>query len=380
VADVAGKISKDEKTTRSTSTGAALVDVNSPAQLSASKNTTPHTNQPVEGQAPTDETSPIDREETETGVARTNRAGHASITSLDEPRADAAQAGRLTARTFGQHLYADAKPASERAAGTAGTALTSPENAARGSAIPGRVDAKLSTELDPRQGADRDGRLVQAVPVDVQSSVFAPAMGAALSSVGARALRGDATEGSMALDSTASALAASSSLVNGTRSTPEPAVLQGAIDAPVGSRGFVEGMAEQVRILSNGPFDEAQIRLNPVELGPVRIELTVRDGVTNLVVTADNERTRQAIEQSTPALRSLLSESGLGLGNVDISSGQGHRGGSSNANSSFQEPRSGASSQASGQNGIQSPDRSIGVMDPRTNGAPRSRGLIDLIA
>ena len=68
-------------------------------------------------------------------------------------------------------------------------------------------------------------------------------------------------------------------------------------------------------------MDRAEIQLNPRELGPIRVELTIKDREAQVTLIATEARTVQAIEQSSNLLRTLLTDQGLSLGQFEVRSG-----------------------------------------------------------
>ncbi len=66
---------------------------------------------------------------------------------------------------------------------------------------------------------------------------------------------------------------------------------------------------------------QAQIKVNPAELGPVEIRISIdKDtGSASVQFLANHGSTREAIEQSLPRLRELLQESGLNLADTNVS-------------------------------------------------------------
>lgn len=67
-----------------------------------------------------------------------------------------------------------------------------------------------------------------------------------------------------------------------------------------------------------GP-QNAEIRLDPPELGPLRIVLSVVDNVANATIYAAHAHTRLTVEQALPQLQQQLAQSGLSLGDANVS-------------------------------------------------------------
>lgn len=69
---------------------------------------------------------------------------------------------------------------------------------------------------------------------------------------------------------------------------------------------------------------EVQLRLDPPELGPVRIHLSATDQVLTARVVVHEEAARQVLENQLESLRVRLSDLGLTLGRFDVSRDHGH--------------------------------------------------------
>ncbi len=67
-----------------------------------------------------------------------------------------------------------------------------------------------------------------------------------------------------------------------------------------------------------GP-QNAEIRLDPPELGPLRIVLSVVDNVAHATIYAAHAQTRLTVEQALPQLQQQLAQSGLSLGDTNVS-------------------------------------------------------------
>lgn len=90
------------------------------------------------------------------------------------------------------------------------------------------------------------------------------------------------------------------------------------IDVPVQQPGWDSLLADRVTMMTNGRVQNAELRLTPAELGPLRIRLEIDDGVANVSFQSQHPVTREALEQAMPRLRELLAENGLSLGQADV--------------------------------------------------------------
>lgn len=83
---------------------------------------------------------------------------------------------------------------------------------------------------------------------------------------------------------------------------------------PVQRSHLVEQAAIRIEtMVRTGETDQARIQLNPPELGSISISLTVTGGEVHARLAADQEQTRQMLEQAAEQLRSALDQKGLSL-------------------------------------------------------------------
>lgn len=68
---------------------------------------------------------------------------------------------------------------------------------------------------------------------------------------------------------------------------------------------------------------QAEIRLDPPELGPIEVHISQKDSETHLHFVVGHQATREQLEQAMPRLRELFGQGGLQLGQVAVE--QGHR-------------------------------------------------------
>src|SRR5690606_14953816 len=66
---------------------------------------------------------------------------------------------------------------------------------------------------------------------------------------------------------------------------------------------------------------QAAIQLTPVDLGPVDVNVTVRDSQATIQFGAANADTRALIEASLPKLREMLAAQGFNLLDASVSQG-----------------------------------------------------------
>lgn len=91
------------------------------------------------------------------------------------------------------------------------------------------------------------------------------------------------------------------------------------IGTSVRDRGWGEQVGERVVMMAANHLKQAEIRLTPAELGPLRVQVSVDDGNAHVTFHAQHVVTREALEQALPRLREMLAENGLSLGQADVS-------------------------------------------------------------
>ena len=122
---------------------------------------------------------------------------------------------------------------------------------------------------------------------------------------------------------TAAPLAAQPALAPSATATTAPAPLVESIAVPVRDSGWGDALNERLVFMSGHKIQNAEIRLTPAELGPIRVNVAVEDGATHITFNAQHATTREAIESALPRLREMLAEQGLSLGNASVNDQQG---------------------------------------------------------
>ena len=105
---------------------------------------------------------------------------------------------------------------------------------------------------------------------------------------------------------------------NGTAQAPSMSV-------PLGQAEWGNELGDRVRWMVNQHVQTAELRLNPPELGPVRIHISVDQAHVSVAFTSNHAVVRDALETAMPQLRDMLSQSGLSLANGSVAD-QSHGG------------------------------------------------------
>lgn len=116
-----------------------------------------------------------------------------------------------------------------------------------------------------------------------------------------------------------SQLAASMAQLGNDVTSTRTDTLAETINTPVRDAAWGDKLGERVLMLSGNQLKTAEIKLTPADLGPLRVRVSIEDGAAHVQFHATHAVTREAIEQALPRLREMLAESGLSLGQTDVS-------------------------------------------------------------
>ena len=93
--------------------------------------------------------------------------------------------------------------------------------------------------------------------------------------------------------------------------------------------GFGDGLGEKLSLMLGSKVQSADIRLDPPNLGSIEIKIKVEGDKASVIFHSPHGAVRDAVSESIPRLREMLSEQGISLGDVTVSSGQQQGQGSS---------------------------------------------------
>jgi flagellar hook-length control protein FliK len=88
--------------------------------------------------------------------------------------------------------------------------------------------------------------------------------------------------------------------------------------ATVGTENFDQELAARMRWMLSGNTQQANLQLNPAELGQLDIQISTEGDETRLVFMVQHGVAREAIEGSLPRLREVLEQSGLQLSSTEV--------------------------------------------------------------
>lgn len=92
------------------------------------------------------------------------------------------------------------------------------------------------------------------------------------------------------------------------------------VNTPVGAPEWNSEFAQKIVWMAGEKQHSAELHLNPPDLGPVNIKLSVDENQIRAIFTSPHGEVRQAIEDALPRLREVLADSGITLGNASVTS------------------------------------------------------------
>ncbi len=91
------------------------------------------------------------------------------------------------------------------------------------------------------------------------------------------------------------------------------------ITVPMGEEAWGQAMGERIMWMMGKGIQGASIRINPPELGPIQVQLSVKNDQASVHMLVQHGVVKEALDASIPRLRDMLHESNMHLVNVDVS-------------------------------------------------------------
>ena len=96
----------------------------------------------------------------------------------------------------------------------------------------------------------------------------------------------------------------------------------------VGTPAWDQQLGQKVVWMAAGGDQSATLTLNPPDLGPLQVVLTVTNDQADAAFMSAQPEVRQALEAALPRLREMMSEAGIAFGNATVSAGSPEQQGS----------------------------------------------------
>ncbi len=91
------------------------------------------------------------------------------------------------------------------------------------------------------------------------------------------------------------------------------------LEARVGASDWDKGLGDKLVWMAGQRHQVAQLHLNPPDLGPLKITLTLNNDQASAQFFSAHAVVREAVESAMPRLREMLAESGIFLGQASVS-------------------------------------------------------------
>jgi len=92
--------------------------------------------------------------------------------------------------------------------------------------------------------------------------------------------------------------------------------------APFGKTGWDQAISQKVVWMVGAGEQSATLTLNPPDLGPVQVVISVNNDKADTTFISDNADVRQALQDGLEHLREKMEASGIQLGDANVNSGQ----------------------------------------------------------
>jgi flagellar hook-length control protein FliK len=93
-----------------------------------------------------------------------------------------------------------------------------------------------------------------------------------------------------------------------------------AVPTPIRDQHWANDFSQKVVWLATGDKQSAQMTLNPPQMGPIEISLSMDKGNATASFVSPNAEVRDAIETALPRLREMFASAGIQLGQTNVSS------------------------------------------------------------
>ncbi|WP_191578089.1 flagellar hook-length control protein FliK [Achromobacter insolitus] len=151
-----------------------------------------------------------------------------------------------------------------------------------------------------------------------------------------------------------------------------PVVMQ--VATPVGATHWGTELGQQMVMMSNNVrqgMQTAELRLDPPDLGPLRVSLNLADGVATASFVSAHASVRQAIEVAIPQLQQALAQAGISLGQTSV--------GEQTAQQEFAQQNGNGSQRQQG-GGVAVADSGADAAQPAVTVSRNANALVDTFA
>ncbi|EOU9530096.1 flagellar hook length control protein FliK [Cronobacter dublinensis] len=274
-------------------------------------------------------------------------------------------------------LFAMLPPAQQPNAAPAVTAQTQ----AQGVAAPGANGFNPTASLTQALGSAKSDAKTSAKSDDAATPLTAAAATAPVTSQTAA----DVVAPVSTLDKTAADVsstqvphnlnlhALSSTTQSQQASAPVMTMPTAQVTAPFGTPDWQNSVSQHISLFTRNGQQTAELHLHPEELGAVQISLKLDDNMAQIQMVSPHSHVRAALEAALPTLRTQLAESGIQLGQSNISS--------ENFSGQQQQNNPQQSASSRGGNGFSLGGEDEAIAAPASlQAAARGNGAVDIFA
>lgn len=253
---------------------------------------------------------------------------------------------------------------------------------ARVQAAAGQKVSDAEGRMQAAEETDVSGSRADAAAVDAEKAAATPAAAAPATASSAAAISSGAADARPMPVSQQGALPVSSEQavfmqpVAQTAAVAQPAnagQVEARIMQPMGTPEWNQAIGQRVLWMVGQEQQSASLTLNPPDLGPVRVVVSVSNNHASANFFSANPDVRQALEGSLPRLREMMEGAGIQLGQAQV--------GAENSGGFQQESGASGRTASSGGNGTEGEGGSLaGVTGAAGTAQPAqvvSRGLVD---
>lgn len=204
------------------------------------------------------------------------------------------------------------------------TSLTQLLNSAQQSPAPGKDekhDVKSATQNSPavNSTASQSQPAAQSATSSglTLDSSFQQALSNMVKQDDQSAIKGSTSDNAISATPFASASSLPAPVTaSATSSTPSTPML----NSQLGSDEWQQALSQQIVMFSRNGQQNAELRLHPEDLGAIQISLKLDNDQAQISLVSSHSHVRSALEAAIPQLRSALAESGINLGESQVSS------------------------------------------------------------
>lgn len=102
---------------------------------------------------------------------------------------------------------------------------------------------------------------------------------------------------------------------------PNQSVPKLTVDTPVANPSWGTEVGQKIAWMSASDHHVAELHLNPPNLGPMEVKLTIHNDQATIQFVSHHQEVRAALESALPRLREMMMDNGIALGNATVDSG-----------------------------------------------------------